>query len=256
MFFLPITAPFSLLGRVMRGLYFTVVSAPYKLISGIFNKKKKAPPRAVVVNRGQSLSRDKKLQQQHVEVKEVEKKDAAKLGLPSPRREVSSHVEIIDLVLPPGPMGADVQAGTYGPVVRYVEEDSPLLPSVHVGDVMVEIDGMPTNNMTFEACTEHVRNRKDSSRAFKFARMVIELVAPPGPLGFEIDEGPHGPVVHVVDKESPLFSVVRAGDVLVELDGMLTSKMTLDSFVTHLQRRKSSPRAFKVTRAFEGRDAK
>jgi C-terminal processing protease CtpA/Prc len=53
-----------------------------------------------------------------------------------------------------------------------------------------------------------------------------EVIAPPGKLGIVIDTTIQGPVVHKVNKNSPLQGILFPGDIITAIDATDTRSMT------------------------------
>lgn len=71
-----------------------------------------------------------------------------------------------------------------------------------------------------------------------------KVQAPPGRLGIVIDTTPKGPVVHQVSPDSPLVGKLLPGDMVIGVDGVDTSKMSIEALNAFLGARADQPRVF------------
>jgi hypothetical protein len=90
------------------------------------------------------------------------------------------------VIAPAGRLGIVIEKTANGPLIKRVNDTSPLVGQLYAGDKLVEIDGQSTDGMTSEAITSYMSQNADRERAFLVSspmNNIRNVSAPSGPLG-------------------------------------------------------------------------
>jgi C-terminal processing protease CtpA/Prc len=146
------------------------------------------------------------------------------------------------ITAPAGKLGIVIDSTPQGPVVHTVRDDSPLLGSITVGDIIIEVNGIKCRTMTSSEVTKLMVSSSEQERRLLvltktpvLQKDLVEKVvtAPAGKLGIVIDSTQQGPVVHTVRDDSPLLGEISVGDIVIQVNGT-DCRMLKSSAVTKL----------------------
>ena len=156
---------------------------------------------------------------------------------------------IVEIVAPPGKLGAADSAPECGPaLVTGVDERSPLWGWIRKGDAIVAVDGEDARDWNAATVSEFLAGRSaNAERTISVLReggddaaddgppreeaAGIDIVAPAGLLGITAASRPgEGPaLVDETEEDSQIADEMRPGDEIVAVDGRDVSRMSADA---------------------------
>jgi len=166
---------------------------------------------------------------------------------------------------PPGPLGLELTDSPFGPAVKALAPSSPLCLDVGVGWLLTCVDKVPTKLLGCQAAAAALRHKEDApTRRLVFLDRAllkggggpvaapagfVEVQAPPGRLGIELDMAPGAgggglrPTLISMRNASPLARLVRTGWQLVAIDGVDMTAATAKECARALGAAAERPRA-------------
>lgn len=127
-------------------------------------------------------------------------------------------------------------------------------PRGFIGDLFETSDGHDAYSLSLGSLTGGTASELDNGSlvnksesgsdhmsAASVSRSKRECIAPPGRLGIVIDTTRYGPIIHDIKARSPMESILFAGDRIISIDDVDTTRMTA-SEVTKIMTQKASNR--------------
>ncbi len=116
-----------------------------------------------------------------------------------------------------------------------------------IGDLFETSDGQDAYSLSLgsltagELDTGSLVNKSESGSEHMSVSSRRECIAPPGRLGIVIDSTRYGPIIHDVKARSPMENILFAGDRILSVDDIDTTRMTA-SEVTKIMTQKAGSR--------------
>jgi hypothetical protein len=189
--------------------------------------------------------------------------------------------ETIKVIAPKGKLGVIIERTnqTGGPIIKRMNETSPLLNQLMVGDQLIEVDGNDATTMTSSAVAEYLAAHAEAEqRVFVVKRLIPEteeegttpmapmttVVAPKGPtssmqeltymapagkLGIVIERSmKQGPIIKTIHDHSPLKGQLVVGDQLKKIDEENVTNMSSTQIADYLVKNATKERKLVIQR--------
>jgi C-terminal processing protease CtpA/Prc len=140
------------------------------------------------------------------------------------------------ITAPAGKLGIVIDKSIGGPIVKRVNETSPLFGQLFVGDKVLALNHQSTESMTADSIKTFLMEHADQERIFKVCTPVSTVrtvIAPAGPLGIVIDKNA---TITNVKETSVLKDKIFVGDKIIKIDDMNADGMTSANISEYLMK--------------------